>query len=332
MILSSILLTVTVAAWFIFLKKSSDPVNITSGNIDMEVLFFTGNDYNGDGILEITSGYNASLYTSLSICDNTLKYYNYQPSDKLMSFTSLTEGSTITYRCAVINRNSYKLDLSMWFYNLENYFERAVDDYLAKGQNASESYIDNYSARIMFRLESISARKYSLGVNEAQLARSSESITNISGALARMSPYSVAGAPTVINPDPNDNTRTEPIYLFSLSNEQPFIGVNDGVGNGRITLDGGSMCVIDFKMVCASKSDVNDAYTAYCNAMLESPSTPTARDAAIMHVCVNELEKVGGDVGSYSFTIPVIYVKGVQVKDEAQTVAVGETSDQSNGG
>lgn len=319
MLVLSVTAAITCAvAWFAGdLGSSSDTLIIYSGDIALNVGVYRGIDYNKDGVLDDAvdgSGeqvraqavYNHATDTTLPKSNrDAITTYMYSPIDKQLGeeYDEYIDGSSILLKIIVSNPSETRLDaeISVNFSDLGSYF------FGNSGKSEAEisSIMAQYTARIMFRLDGLTARVYSSG-------NATDSFTQGYNTLVRSSAAADVGEGVTLIESLNAYSKNA-FYLSEISSQESFLS--------GIRVNSGELVELDFKLTCLSTDEIYNSYSDYWdNYIAEHTELSAAEIQYITDMYMKELAFIvfdeGDNVLSLSFDIDKIYVYGTQVARE----------------
>lgn len=314
-------------AWFVgTIGSSSDTLLIYSGDMHLNVGVYRGIDINQDGVLDNAVDAEGNpvrpAATTDPVSGETLAKspradvtgYMYSAIDKLegASYEEYIEGSSILLKIIVENpsANSASADVSIRFSDLGSYF--FGNSLASSAQTALNAVMDANSARIMFKLNAVTARAYSTGTGTANM-------TTGYNTLIRSSDASEVGETVTAVQSVNNYGKTD-FYLCEISSGEYFV---EGV-----RLNPGELLELDFKLTCLSTDEIYTSYSGYWDDYLTAhpelteqtnAENPTLTQADyVQQMYLKELAYIVSDetdnVLSLEFSIDKIYVFGTQVE------------------
>lgn len=310
------LVSTAIYAWFSSGGMPSDSFVQYTGEVDLNVALFRGIDINRDGKLDTNYDENNNhIYekagtdpvTGLPVQKsprNQITKYLYEEIDRIegATYEEYISGTSILLKLAVENPNSSDSDaqIALCFSNLSNYF--------FESQGLSELQITQilktYTARIMFKIEGITARTYKQSGAGGNFVMGYNTLTGSSVSSEQVE--NIRQINTL-----NSYGKTS-LYLWEVSESQKFVE--------NIKVKKGEMLEIDFKLSCMQTEEIYNNYSAYWqNYILAHPSLTEEEILFINTMSRRELAYLVSDDTEnveLNFTINKLYVYGEQMPSE----------------
>lgn len=304
-LISSLTLTVSLVmlifasvAWFtsdIFNPSQNGAVIGTSGIDNLEVEMYSGIDLDNDGEID---GFNENNLRTENLTHYTKMNYESLGSSDFFTESGCLSGKKVNFKIVIENTNDFGIKIGVSYANLNSYFNEILQNITLDGAEIStyngsenlsllDSKLCDYSARIMFQINSIKATEYT---DEDESGD-----------------FNTVAAQKVIS-DTASN-------LWEISAGQEFVS--------GITIGSGNLLEINFVLECLQLTDIVNGYTLYCEQYADTIENleDKAKFEALYKYEIDYVNKAqvndsGNLDNGLKFTLEYVSVRGEQMPHE----------------